>query len=149
MTAVNHALTGAAIGLISGQPAIALPLALASHFICDAIPHFGSLNTSAAIRSSLFRNYLILEAGLCFLLVTLLAVTQPTHWLLAATCAFVAASPDFLWINRFRLERQRRTWQPNAFSRFAQDIQWFQRPIGGLVEVVWFASALAIIQPFI
>lgn len=149
MTAINHALTGAAIGLISGQPEIALPLALVSHFVCDALPHYGSREASRAIKSRLFRHYLVAEAGLCFLVVLFLTAAQPPHWQLAAACAFVAASPDFLWVNRFRLEISGRRWRPNAFSRFAQNIQWFQRPIGGLVEVVWFASALAIIQPFI
>jgi len=41
MTATNHALTGAAIGLLVGEPLIAVPAAIASHFICDALPHYG------------------------------------------------------------------------------------------------------------
>lgn len=41
MIATNHALTGAAIAVVIKQPILAIPLAFVSHFICDAIPHFG------------------------------------------------------------------------------------------------------------
>lgn len=148
MVATNHALTGAAIGLISGRPAIALPLALLSHFICDALPHYGSANPNLTIKSRRFRNYLIIDASLCFLLVVALAYYQPVHWQLAAVCAFVAAAPDFWWLNRFLTVRSSRTWQPNWFSLWAQAIQWFQRPIGAVVEVAWFVGAIAVLQPF-
>ena len=41
MTATNHALSGALIGLAVMQPILALPLAFVSHFMLDAVPHFG------------------------------------------------------------------------------------------------------------
>ena len=36
-----------------------------------------------------------------------------------------------------------------AFSKFAASIQWFQRPIGAAVEIVWFVGAIALIAPFL
>ena len=150
MTATNHALTGAAIGLLVGEPLIAVPAAIASHFICDALPHYGRVGPdSKTIGSKGFRNYLLSDAALCFVLVTILAVLQPQNWLLAAVCAFLATAPDFGWINKFRKARQNKPWRPNRYSRFARDIQWFQRPIGWTVEAIWAVAAVAIILPFL
>jgi len=150
MTATNHALTGAAIGLLVGEPLIAVPAAIASHFICDALPHYGRVGPdSKTIGSKGFRNYLLSDAALCFVLVAILAVLQPQNWLLAAVCAFLATAPDFGWINKFRKARQNKPWRPNWYSRFACDIQWFQRPIGWTVEAIWAVAAVAIILPFL
>ncbi len=41
MTGFNHAVTGALIAGAVGNPFLAIPLAFASHFVLDAIPHFG------------------------------------------------------------------------------------------------------------
>ncbi|MFZ1324307.1 MAG: hypothetical protein WAQ57_04090 [Candidatus Saccharimonadales bacterium] len=41
MHTVNHAAAGAGIALAVRQPLLALPLALASHFVLDALPHYG------------------------------------------------------------------------------------------------------------
>lgn len=150
MTATNHAVTGALIGLIIGQPLIALPVAFLSHFVCDAIPHFDpSMPTEQWIRTRRFRNLLIADASLCVMLVVILAVTQPANWLLAAFCAFLATSPDFFWINQFVTARQGKVWRPNLFSRFAIAIQWFTAPIGAVVEAVWFVSALALLHIYV
>jgi len=41
MTITNHILAGAIIGAVIKEPALALPIAFASHFVMDALPHFG------------------------------------------------------------------------------------------------------------
>ncbi|HVI60841.1 MAG TPA: hypothetical protein VM535_01650 [Candidatus Saccharimonadales bacterium] len=149
MTAINHALTGAVIGLVVGEPLIALPAALASHFICDALPHFGSRLPNKLIKTTGFRTYLFIEAGLCFALVALLAIFQPQYWLLAAACAFIATSPDLLWVNKYLKVRRGQHWKRSTFLQFAGGIQWFQRPIGAAVEIAWFAAAVIILAPFL
>jgi hypothetical protein len=149
MTATNHALTGAAIGLIVGEPLIAIPASFASHFVCDALPHFAFSDRQKVLGTNLFRNYLVTEAIVCLMIVGLLFYLHPHNWLLAAACAFVAASPDFLWINKFRYARKNQQWRPDVFARFAGGIQWFQKPIGAVVEIVWFVSLIAIIAPFL
>jgi hypothetical protein len=150
VTAVNHALTGTVIALVVGEPLIALPTALASHFICDALPHFGSnIPPAARLKTNNFRNYLIVEACLCMLIVAVLASLRPDHWLLAAVCAFLAASPDLLWINKYLKMRRGHHWKRNAYERFAGNIQWFERPVGAVVEVAWFAAAITVILPFV
>lgn len=150
MTATNHALTGAIIGLAVGNPAIAIPAAFVSHFVCDALPHYGSAEPAPKLlKTNGFRNYLLVEAALCGLLVVTLALARPAHWWVAAICAFAAASPDFFWINKYLTMRAGRVWHPNRFSRFARDIQWFQRPLGAVVEAVWFAAAIAILAAYL
>jgi hypothetical protein len=150
MTAINHALTGTIIGLVVGEPLLAIPAAFLSHYICDALPHFGTgLPMNQVMRSDKFRAYLFVEAGLCFLLVILLAVFQPVNWQLAAISAFAAAAPDWLSFNRFITIRRGKTWKPGWYSKFASGIQWFERPIGAVVEVAWFVAALVILVPLL
>ncbi len=150
MTAINHALTGAIIGLVVGEPLIALPAALASHFVCDAIPHFKSARPDTEfLNAGWFRRYLIADASLCLLLVIVLAIFQPHHWFLASVCAFLAASPDLLWLEKYIKVRHGKSWKRNSFAKFAGGIQWFQRPIGAVVEIAWFTAALIILVPFL
>lgn len=150
MTAVNHALTGTAIGLLVGQPLLAIPAAVASHFVCDALPHFASsLPDPVLMKSARFRDYLIAEAGLCFAIVLGLTVLRPEHWLLAAICAFAAAAPDLLSVNKYLAMRRGKQWKPGRYIKFANGIQWFARPIGAVVEVAWFIGVLIVIIPFL
>ncbi|HVW23420.1 MAG TPA: hypothetical protein VHB51_02990 [Candidatus Saccharimonadales bacterium] len=153
MTATNHALTGAILGLAVGNPWVALPAAFVSHFVCDAIPHYdvshGSNEEKIASRTFF---YVQIVGGLigCVALVAVLVISQPAHWLLACICAFLAASPDLLAIPRFQSVKRGgkdlldRWW----FWRFHHNIQWFQKPIGWPVELAWFAGALILIRPF-
>ncbi len=150
MTATNHALTGALIGLIIGQPLIAVPAAIGSHFVCDVLPHFGrNISEKDLFRSDGFRNYLIVEAILCGLIVGLMAALRPEHWLLAIICAFLAAAPDLLSLNRYLTIRNHHQWRGNIYTRFAKSIQWFERPIGAVVEGAWFAGAIILLVPFL
>lgn len=150
MTATNHALTGAFIGLASGNPYIALPAAVLSHFACDSLPHFGAGEDS--LRTSWFRNMLVIEAVVCALIVSFLALRHPAHWLLAAICAFLATSPDFMWIQSFRRAQTGRATAvvtPSLLLRFHAAIQWFERPIGAVFELAWAMAAVALIKLYI
>lgn len=149
MTATNHALTGAFIGLTVSQPAIALPLAFLSHFALDAIPHWRPDHDKRHwMKSGNFVKLLVLEATLCFLLVLALALTRPYHWLVAAVCAFLAASPDLFWVKKFLTVRRSGKLLPNKnlFWRFHGLIQWFERPSGAVVEAVWLVAMLVFIS---
>lgn len=147
MTATNHALTGAIIGLAVGNPVVALPAALASHFVCDAIPHFGY--DDSFLKTRTFKIMIFADGLLCVALVLLLAATQPAHWLLAAACAFLATSPDFLWIPLWRQIKQGKTYTLKGFYKFASRIQWFERPIGAVVEAVWLAACLVVLTGYL
>lgn len=150
MRAINHALTGALIGLTVTEPAFAVPAAFVSHFVCDSIPHYGAQKTTPKmLRAAFFRQLLYVDAVMCFALVAVLAASRPAAWLLAAVCAFAAASPDFLWIPRYRRALLNRPWRPGPFTKFAGDIQWFQRPIGAAVDLAWFAVGVVLLANFL
>jgi hypothetical protein len=155
MRAINHALTGALIGLIVAEPVIAIPAAVASHFVCDVIPHYDGVPAKPSQkvklrwwRSKAFRYLLYADAALCGVLVAVLAVRHPLHWLLAAICAFAAAAPDFMSIGLFK-NRNKNKVKMTKFNTFAGGIQWFQRPIGAVVEIAWFIAAISIMTPFL
>jgi hypothetical protein len=148
MTATNHALTGALIGLSVHNPWLALPAALVSHLICDIIPHFG-IKDKEWIRSRNFLGMLAVDILLCIVLVAVLFTAGPANWLLAAICAFVATSPDLLWIREFVLVRQRKVYKPFWLERFLVWIQWFQKPIGAYIEAAWFIGTVTLLWQFL
>lgn len=147
MLAINHALTGAAIGLSISNPLIAAPLAVASHFALDSVPHYDPPGTEAErISAKRFIKQLVLDTSLCLLLVCILALTRPKDWLLACVCAFLAASPDLFWIPKFvQLKRTRKYKTSSLFLRFHKKIQWHTSPRLWVIEALYFmvlASAL-------
>lgn len=150
MRAINHALTGASIGVLVRQPELAIPAALISHYICDIIPHYGSgAPEEDEISSVLFKRLLIIDFFLCVTLVVILAILHPISWQLASLCAFIAASPDLLSAKRFLTSRRHKLPRPNAYIRFAKNIQLYEKPPGAIVEIVWFSGALVILYPFL
>lgn len=152
MIALNHALTGALIGLNVGNPAAAVGLASISHFVCDAIPHFGSgKSNDETLSKRWFAIYLLVDAILCGVLVLLLAVSQPYNWLLAAICAFTAAAPDFMWFPDFLKQRQGLDLpqRRSSWTHWATTIQWFEKPSGAIVEFVWFGGAVVLLAAYL
>jgi hypothetical protein len=145
VTATNHSLTGAIIAASIANPLVALPLALLSHYVLDALPHFGK--GDAFIATKRFKVMLMTDAALCFILVLCLAITHTDRWWIVALGAFLAASPDLFLINLYRYAKQNRLkdWHPNMYTRFAGAIQWFERPIGAVVEAAWFVAAVFVL----
>jgi hypothetical protein len=145
MRAINHALSGAVIGMTVTDPLIALPAAVASHFVLDAIPHFGARRVN--LGGSHFNLVLLLDTLLCIILVTALALWHPKHWLLACLCAFAAAAPDFMWISKYRLAQagKKERLSHNPILMFHHRIQWFERPIGIVVEIAWLPAMIVLI----
>lgn len=142
MTATNHALTGAVIGLSINQPLLALPLAITSHFVLDSLPHFAS--TKMQPGSKLFKKYLFADAIFCAALVAFLAFSQPAYWLLAAACAFLATSPDLMWFREFAAaeSNQHIPKRTDWLRKFHAKIQWYQKEPGIVVEIIWVAVML-------
>lgn len=143
MRAINHGLTGALIGLTVNQPELAVASSLVSHFVLDVFPHYGTASRTKDeklkdLRSKSFALSLVADAVLCGLLVLLLMLKKPSNWLLACTCAFVAAAPDLFSIKRYVYAHHHKDFMPNAYEKFATNIQWFERPVGIYVEIFWF-----------
>ena len=142
MTAPNHAITGALIGLsLSGNPVLVVALSFLSHFVLDAVPHYDPPGDELArLTSRRFSVELYVQALLCAVIVVLLASSRHAHWLLAAICAFVATSPDLLWIPKFLSVRRthRLPSKPNWFWRLHHTIQWYTGSRLLWIEAVWF-----------
>ncbi|HUA13306.1 MAG TPA: hypothetical protein VL989_02290 [Candidatus Sulfotelmatobacter sp.] len=139
MTATNHALTGAVIGLVVVSPVIAIPAAFLSHYALDMIPHFkASLELKSLVKTKAYTKYLITEASLCFLIVLGLFLKQPYHWQIAIICAFLGAAPDLLQIRRYLYLKNNKKFKENWSEILSRKIQWFERPIGAVVEAAWF-----------
>ncbi|MEK7521934.1 MAG: hypothetical protein AAB599_04015 [Patescibacteria group bacterium] len=106
-----HAVVGAAIAAKVGNPALSLPLALASHFVLDMVPHWNPhLNREVAKYGHITRTtkYVIgldVAASLCagfFIASTALPdsnrslLTIPMEALLIILGAFLGVLPDVL-----------------------------------------------------
>lgn len=154
MTSANHALTGAFIGLAVGIPWIAVPVAFVSHFICDVIPHYdvpGATNEKRLASRRFWQLQIILGGSLGVAVIAALAAIHRGQWLLAIICAAVAASPDILSLPRYiSIKRtghdiRERWW----FWRFHHSIQWFQEPVGIIVEIAWAAAMVSFIAIYL
>lgn len=149
MTATNHALTGAGIGLAVGSPWIALPAALLSHFVCDAIPHYTDHTIKPSSRQ--FAIYLLFDVSGAIAVATFLFVLKPQAWFLACWCAFLATSPDLMWAQLFyRAQKTGKEVRPtHKLARFHHKIQWFTKPIGAVVEYAWAFGAIVLLAKLV
>jgi hypothetical protein len=151
MTAPNHALTGAAIGLAVANPWVAIPLAFLSHFALDAIPHYdvpGGSNADRIGSRHMFYIQIVGGALLCFAIVLGLFFANPENWLLAAFCAFIATSPDLLSFPRY-LSVKKNGVDPLGqwwFWRIHHNIQWKVGERFWAVEVLWAGAMLTLLS---
>lgn len=128
---MNHALTGGIIGALLPLP-IAIPVAFASHFVLDALPHFGVEHGKEGVSPKWKAVHIIdaigtLGLGLWALL---------THNYTVFVGGFAAISPDFVWIQRYIADR---TFNMNHnmhwFTRWHDGIQRWERAWGLAVEI--------------
>ncbi len=104
MTGTNHFLVGAGIGLTFSQPVAAIPLAFVSHFVLDALPHFGvEFDKKAGRRPTFFGVITKIDGLVALLLLYFAVVSQP--WLVPI-CMIVALSPDFVWLYKFSIQEK-------------------------------------------
>jgi hypothetical protein len=142
MSGTNHALTGAVIASVVGQPILAIPLAFASHFLLDSMPHFGE---EFGQRKRFTKTVWMVDFVLLSSFLVLLVLTS--NWLLLAG-AVAAISPDFAWIYRFVVKEKRGKLKPpkmNKFNSFHSSIQKYESKYGILTEVTWFIFASGIL----
>ena len=142
MTATNHAMTGAVIALAVRQPALAIPLAFASHFVLDSLPHFGIYEDDVLKRNRhwLFRTVTSIDIPLMLVLLFVAPhlAAKKLAWGVVLAGMLAAIAPDSVWVYRFFNEIKTQQWRPGSrYSRFHQAIQWFEQPIGLIVEVIW------------
>jgi hypothetical protein len=122
---------------------MAIPMALASHFVMDALPHYGD-NTGRSWFSRHFNVILGIDALICALFLIGLLIVQPANWLLLVICAVVAVSPDFLWLPYYLADLKGQMRHESPLARLFKWIQWGERPWGIYIEVVWLIASLGI-----
>jgi hypothetical protein len=139
MTATNHTITGVLIGLTIPQPVIAVVVAVLSHFVLDALPHY----SDPKLHGKKLIPILTLDASVALIVLGSMVVVQPQHWLLAIVCGIAAASPDLMWFPLWLCEVLGRPKKPlNAIQRFHSKIQWAEKPYNYHYEFIWFIASL-------
>lgn len=142
MTATNHVLTGAIIGLAVSNPFLAVTAAFLSHFVLDALPHYGNKN----LTSRLFINVLLADSLVAGTFLLSLAILQPLQWQLAFICGIAAASPDLMWMPGWIRELRGQSRLKNGvIRRFHKNIQWAEKSQNYPAEFVWLGGCALII----
>lgn len=136
---------GSMIAFAVKEPVIALPLALLSHYILDALPHYG-LRTWAERRRHivLFCCVIALDVILSVALLAFLFLSAPWY---VVTAGFLAFAPDTMWLYRY-LVKGKLGKNPighiGRFAAFHKRIQKREFSLGLYVEipimVIFFAS---------
>lgn len=131
MTATNHSLTGMLIATQISNPLLLIPAAFVSHFVSDALPHWGEPEyAKKQFRYKLIRNAWVDLAVAILLLAFLAQFFSPTRLLLGAALAVL---PDAFWALREFTGYE----GPHWLARFHKKIQWGEFREGFYLEVVY------------
>ncbi len=143
MTVTNHMMTGALIALLVQRPILAIPLAFLSHFVLDALPHYGYGFVPFGQRDDQ-KHFISKQATDAFISLSLGFIVPyilRNHQNPAVTiwCMFATFIPDAFWTYQYEKARKQGGYgEQNWFFRFHKSIQWCERSWGIYVEVVWF-----------
>lgn len=145
MSITNHLLVGSLIGLVISNPALAVATAYTSHFVMDAVPHYGypgSHDFASAVHESLKHktaHYFSYVTALTF--ISVIGVLIATQNYFALAIGLVAIIPDaYMTLYYLLVERRNRSWSdPITWlnTKFHGRVQ-FERPWAIWVEAVTF-----------
>lgn len=147
MTATGHAIIGAVIAAKFTNPALAIPLAITSHFIADAIPHWDI----ATHRKEKAKANLILEAfsdvilgfALSFLiLVFFFPATNPSY---AFLMIILSQSPDWLTAPYYFFGIKSFKWAYKLQKFFDRDLD---KPWGIITQVAILVTIIVLAKIF-
>jgi hypothetical protein len=149
MTLTNHLVTGAVLGKYLPLP-VAIPVAFASHFVLDSLPHFGFKNQANYQRHKKWWIAVVATDLLVSLLLTLwlLRAGHLSWWLVG----FVAFMPDLVWVPwLFRVIVRGDTAgvgprKERWFIRFHAKIQRYERPWGIAVELAYLLVLVVVLR---
>lgn len=98
MTATGHAIIGTVIAAKIGNPALAIPLAIASHIVADAVPHWDTATNRSRKSWNRLLSQSFLDVLLGFILSFLLIyfVFPGTSYIYAFVMIIAAQSFDWL-----------------------------------------------------
>lgn len=101
MTLTTHAVIGALIGGVTGNPALALGLGFGSHFLVDIIPHgdreiYEGHKTKTAQKRAI--AFVITDAAAAIIVVALMITSSTSHGLSLPVALGIVGSvlPDFI-----------------------------------------------------
>ena len=144
MLFTTHALTGAAIGVATGDPLLGFVAAVSSHFLLDAMPHFdqgsfylerkfkgpawlGVEHIEKAKKFKVKRDWIMLLADMavaCGLSLGFLAGKPSFSWALYIIGATGGLLPDIFDVSPFWKEKFRSTILGRSFHRFHMFFHW-------------------------
>jgi len=132
MIGFNHAAVGGLLATVLPLP-VALPLAFASHFIMDALPHYGIPHERR--NSSRFWR-LFGTADVAAALIVIGGLSALLNRFDIFLCGLVAASPDLIWVARIVRNRSYDlSCNESRFTRWHVKIQRWERPWGIYIEL--------------
>jgi hypothetical protein len=131
MIGFNHGLTGGLIAHFLPLP-VALPLALASHFLMDMLPHYGIPN-SQRDKSSFWKIFFVIDAFATLGLAIYAILDNHVDMFLGG---LFATMPDYIWVGRIIKTRSfNLSNNTNKFTKWHVKIQGYERPWGIWVEI--------------
>lgn len=142
MTATNHVVTGAAIGALVVNPWFALPLALGSHFLLDALPH---MDYPAKASSQKFLIWLAVDLGLAGSILVSLWLIHPVNAAVIVACGALAALPDGMWLYYTMYKKYPKGQYPHWLPKFHSVIQKRTSPKYWPIELLWFCLVASIL----
>lgn len=140
MTGFNHGLVGGLIGKLVPFP-LSLPVALASHFLLDMLPHYG-IEQSERNKSKFWKVFFTIDV-LATLGLAIYAINT-RHYVMFLG-GLLATAPDYLWVGKVVKSRSfDLSNHSNRFTRWHANIQRYERPWG-----IWIEIPLSLILVYI
>ena len=110
MLELPHVVVGATIGILIPNPAISLPLSLASHFITDYVPHWNPHLNTELKKFGRLTNLTMAIIGIDVVLAALvgfylagLQLPNSARFLTVVLCGFLGTLPDLVEMPHFFL----------------------------------------------
>ena len=131
MIGFNHALTGGIIAAVLPLP-IALPLALASHFLLDMLPHYG-ISQDERDKSKFWKVFFTVDAFATLGLAIYAIINN--HYAMFLGGLF-ATMPDYIWVARVvKTKSFNLSNNGNKFTKWHASIQKYEKPWGIHIEI--------------
>lgn len=147
MTATSHALIGTVIAAKVGNPALAIPLALASHVAADLIPHWDT----ATNRDQKSRRRLFIDSCFDGILAILLSYSiikllfPETSYLYTIMIMFFATLPDWLHAPYTFLRIKQFKW---AYDFGHKTNKTLDKPWGVITQIATVATVILLAKIF-
>ena len=147
MTATGHAIIGTVIAAKVADPTLAIPLAIASHFLADAIPHWDI----ATNRKTKTKANLILEAfsdvilGLVLSFLILTFLFPKTSLTYSFLMILVSQSPDWLTAPYYFFGIKSFKWAYKLQKMFDKDLD---KPWGIITQIVFLVIIIILAKIF-